>query len=109
MCITERNYGEVPTLETRHDSHEKVNKQLRYKQIIEVLKGQQLTAKEIANAMYFKGFIPNDERNFSAPRLTELMKQGVVEQVGKKKCAWSGKTVTIFALREDWNGNHELQ
>lgn len=106
MRVMGRNYGEVPTLETRHDSHEQVDKQRRYKQIIEVLRGQQLTAKEIANAMYFKGYIPNDERNFSAPRITELMKQGVIEQVGKKKCAWTGKTVAVFALREDEDGNY---
>ena len=31
-----------------------------------------MTAKEIAVEMYKKGYIPSDERNFTAPRLTEL-------------------------------------
>lgn len=106
MCVIERNYGEIPTLETRHDAHEEVDKQQRYAQIIECLSGQQLTAKEIAEAMRKKGYIPTNERNFVSPRITELMKSGMVEQVGKKKCAWTGKTVTVFALREDEDGNY---
>ena len=46
-----RSYGENPTIETRHESHEKVDKKKRYRQIIEILDGKEMTAKEIAVEM----------------------------------------------------------
>jgi len=94
-----RNPGEMTTLETRHDSYETVDKQVRYNQIIECLTEKpQQTAKEIARMMFLKGYIPSDERNFSAPRLTEMSEKGIVEPVGKKVCQWTGKKVTVYSL-----------
>ena len=94
-----RNPGEVPTLETRHDAYETVDKQVRYNQIIECLTERpHLTAKEIAVMMKNKGYIPTDERNFAAPRLTEMSKKGMVEPIGKKTCQWTGKKVAVYAL-----------
>jgi len=96
-----RRKGEIPTLETRSFSNETVDKKKRYKQIIEVLQdGKEMTAKEIAVEMCKRGYIPTSERNFTAPRLTELSKNGVVEPVGKARCAFSGKTVCVYALLE---------
>lgn len=92
--------GEIPTLSTQLEAFETVDKETRYKQIIETLKGQEMTAKEVAVEMHKKGFIPTTERNFAAPRLTELSKGGAVEQVGKKRCVYTGKTVAIYKLRE---------
>lgn len=37
-----------------------------------------------------------DERNFSAPRLTELAQKGVVDVIGKKRCEYTGKTVGVY-------------
>lgn len=91
--------GENPTLETRHESHEKVDKKKRYRQIIEILDGKEMTAKEIAVEMWRKGYIPTTERNYSAPRLTEMSEQGMVEPVGKKICSYTGKKVAVYALR----------
>lgn len=91
--------GEIPMLETRHESHEKVDKRKRYQQITEILDGKELTAKEIAVEMFRRGYIPTTERNFSAPRLTEMSEQGMVEPVGKKICQWTGKKVAVYALR----------
>lgn len=97
-----RQYGEYTTYETRAESHENVDKQKRYSQIIECLTGhaEGLTAKEIACAMMMKGYIPTAERNFTAPRLTELSQKGVVEPIGKKVCRFTGKKVAVYALRE---------
>ena len=105
--MEERMIGEFTTLETRAESHEKVDKQKRYSQIIECLleaeKGQErgLTAKECAVMMMQKGYIPTSERNFCSPRLTELGKMGKVEPIGKKICSFTGKKVSIWALREE--------
>ena len=98
-----RQYGECPTLETRHDSNETVDRQKRYREILEILNKfkQGLTAKEIAVAMKRMGYTKTDERNLSAPRLTELCAMGFVEPLGKTKCKYSGKTVTVYGLREE--------
>ena len=96
-----REYGENTPAETRHEAHESVNKEIRYKQILECLEFEPMTAKEMAVALYVNGKIPTSERNFTAPRLTELMEQGIIEPIGKKKCQWTGKKVTVYALREE--------
>ena len=94
--------GEMTTFDTRAESNDLVPRELRYKQIVEIfedMKPRNLTAKEVAIFMHNRGFTPNDERNFSAPRLTELMQKGIVEPAGKTKCRYTGKTVTIYRLR----------
>lgn len=101
VAVIENNVpGEIVTLNNRHDSHETVDKKLRYKQIIQILEEQEepLTAKEIAVYMHKKGFTPTEERNFSAPRLTEMSNMGIVEPIGKKKCRYTGKMVSVYAL-----------
>jgi hypothetical protein len=92
------------TLENRRESYESVDKQKRYIQILEVLGKNKMTAKEIAVEMFKRGMIPNSERNFTAPRLTELSYEGIVEPIGKKKCEYTGKTVSVFQLRGENNG-----
>ena len=97
-----RNYGENTTLETRHESNEKVDRQKRYAQIKEILGDYgELTAKQIAILMFKKGFIPTSERNFSSPRLTELCISGDVEVIGKTKCEFTGKKVSVYKLRSN--------
>lgn len=99
--MDERMCGEFTTLETRSEAYEKVDKQRRYSQIIECLiEGHALTAKECAVMMMQKGYIPTSERNFVAPRLTEMGHAGVVEPIGKKLCAYTGKKVSVWALRD---------
>jgi hypothetical protein len=98
-----RQAGEIPTLETRGEAHEKVDKQKRYSQIIECLKedgNHGLTAKECAVLMMQKGYIPTSERNFTAPRLTEMSQNGIVEPIGKKLCQYTGHKVAVYALRD---------
>lgn len=101
--MKERRYGTIPTLETRSESNETVDKKKRYKQIVEILKANPkgLTAKEIACVMYCNREIPTNERNFAAPRLTELSQKGIVEPIGKKKCTFTGKTVAVYKLIEE--------
>ena len=93
--------GEIVTLNTRHDSNEVVDREQRYKQIIEIMtehSDRPLSAKEVAVFMHRKGYTPTDERNFAAPRLTELSQKGVVEPCGKTKCLYTGKTVVVYCL-----------
>lgn len=101
MIFSKRNPGEHITLANRSESEELVDKQKRYMQIIEILteNKEPMTAKEIAVEMYRKHLIPSSERNYTAPRLTELSKEGIVDTLGKKKCEYSNKSVTVYGLR----------
>jgi len=95
-----RRAGEFTTYETRGEAHEKVDKRKRYSQILECLmENGSLTAKECAVIMMQKGYIPTSERNFTAPRLTEMSQSGVVEPIGKKVDIYSGKKVAVYAIR----------
>lgn len=99
--MIERRPGEYVPYDTRAEANETVDRQKRYAQIIECLREKpQQTAKEIASMMVGKGYIPYADRNFTAPRLTELSYAGKVEAVGKKKCKWTGKMVSVYELRE---------
>lgn len=89
------------TEETRADAHDIVDKQKRYSQIIECLtECGALTAKECAVIMMQKGYIPTSERNFTAPRLTELATDKLVKVTGKKTCSYTGRKVAVYELRE---------
>ena len=50
--------------------------------------------------MNLRGWIPDADRNHAAPRLNEMCADGRVEQVGKKKCQFTGKTVTVYRRLE---------
>ena len=102
--MEERLAGEYTTLDTRGEAHEKVDKKKRYSQIIECMLefgNHGLTAKECAVLMMKKGYIPTSERNYVSPRLTELGKNGVVEPIGKTICSYTGKKVSVWALRDN--------
>ena len=88
----------MTTFETRRESNESVDREKRYEQILNILKGKTMTAKEVAVEMNGRGFVPTSERNFAAPRLTELVKRGMVNVVGKKTCEYTSKKVAQYQL-----------
>lgn len=90
--------GEIVTFTTRALAEEDIQptKQIRYKQILDILDDKEMTAKEIAVEMYRRGYADTMDRNNSAPRLTELMHKMVVEAIGKKTCQYTGKTVAVY-------------
>ena len=76
----------------------KPKKKIRYMQILERLSTGNKTAKEVAVELFDLGFIPSTERNYTAPRLTELEKMGYVEETAKKTCEYTGKAVTVYKI-----------
>jgi len=84
------------TLETRHDSHEKVNKEKRYSQIKEILGNKEMTAREVAVELFRRGYTTSTDRNNSAPRLTELVDLCEVEVAGKKYDEQTGRNVATY-------------
>lgn len=86
------------TMQTRQMSFEDIQlkKKIRYEQILSRL-DKPKTAKEIAVKLFELGLIPSTDRNYTAPRLTELEKKyKLVRAVDKKKCQYSGKTVAVY-------------
>lgn len=89
------------TMETRRQSYGEILENLgpRYRAILEALQeSQEATARELALSLWQKGQIPTPERNFVHPRLTELMKAGIVEAADKKVCRITGKMVAVYEL-----------
>lgn len=72
---------------------------IRYIQILNRL-NKPKTAKELAVELFDLGFIPSTERNYTAPRLTELEKMGYVKVTGKVKCEYTGKTVAEYEITQ---------
>lgn len=97
--MEERRYGTNPLKENRYEANKTVNRAKRYEQILEVLQGHQMTFRDIANAMYERGYTPSPETTYSQPRVTELVERGMIEPVGKVKSRITGKNVTIFEVR----------
>lgn len=99
VAIEMRLPGEIPTIETRAESNALVAKEKRYQQILEVLREYgPMTAKEVAVKLATKGYVPDAERNWSSPRLTEMSQRGLVEPIGKKKCKYTGRTVSVYEV-----------
>lgn len=98
-----RRPGIVVTNETRGESYDLVDKSKRYSQILECFEeAPQMTAREVAERLCGKGYVPTPERNYSAPRLNELEHMGVLEVIGKTRCHTTGKMVAVYErVRED--------
>jgi len=88
------------TKETRKESFKEVKekRKIRYEEILDRLITGEKTAKEIAVELYELGIIPSTERNYTAPRLTELEKIELVKVKEKKKCEYTGKKVAVYEI-----------
>lgn len=95
------------TIETRRESYEAIKPKRtdRRNLILEILGSRQMTASEITEELLAKGYIKYYDRNFVAPRLTELKEAGIVETVGKRLCKRTNKNVAVWARREPQHGN----
>lgn len=89
-------------VDTKVESYKKVDTNKRRTQILEVLKKypKGLSAKEVAIELYKKGEIPTSERNFTAPRITELISLGKVEVAGLTWDELTQRNVRTFKLKE---------
>lgn len=89
------------TIQTRQLSFEdiKPKRKIRYEQILDRLMTGPKTAKEVAVELFDLGLIPSTERNYTAPRLTELDKKyRLVKVIDKKQCQYTGKTVAVYEI-----------
>ena len=94
------------TKETRRRSYDAVlpKRAARCRLILETLGNRELTASEITEELVAAGRIPYFNRNYVAPRLTELKEIGILTTVGRRKATRSDAT----SLYVTGDGNGEL-
>ena len=90
------------TKATRKESYEavlpKVNERSRV--ILETLGARAMTVSEITDELVAAGTLPYYNRNYVAPRLTELKDMGVVETCGRRKSTRSPATEAVWRRKE---------
>lgn len=95
------------TTETRRESHESIKpKKIPQKHVILSALSYmgKATARELAIYLCQTiRVIPSTERNYTAPRLSELDKEGKVIAVEKNRCSVTGKTVAVYKVKEVTN------
>ena len=90
--------------ETRKESYEKIDKNAREQQILEILSdGIERTAREIAFEMCERGFTNTVERNNASPRLTDLLEKRQVIIVGRAMDYTTGKKVSVYRISGEKN------
>ena len=90
--------------ETRRESHAAASRDAadRRRVILEILTERGgMTAREVAGELHRRGITPSDERNYAAPRLTELYKAEKITTTGKKLCPQTGRNVAVWAARKE--------
>ena len=86
------------TRETRRASYDAVLPKVkdRARLILDTLSNREMTVSEITDELVAAGTIPYYNRNFVAPRLTELKDMGVVETCGRRKSTRSPATEAVW-------------
>ena len=90
------------TKETRRESYENILPKVkdRARTILEVLGSRSMTVSEITDELVAEGVLPYFNRNYVAPRLTELKDMGIVEVCGRRKATRSDATEAVWRRTE---------
>ena len=86
------------TKETRRESYDAILPKVkeRARLILETLGSKEMTISEITEELVSSGKIPYFNRNYVAPRLTELKDMGIVETCGRRKATRSDATEAVW-------------
>ena len=90
------------TTDTRFESLEKLDRNGLYNLILSTLydnKENGLTAREVAVILYNQGLLRSNERQATAPRLTELVDAGRVVIIGKRFDEISLRNVAVYTIK----------
>lgn len=95
------------TQETRRESYEAVLPKVkeRARLILETLGDRAMTVSEITEELVNTGKIPYFNRNYVAPRLTELKDMGIVETCGRRKSTKSSATEAVWQRKQGGKEN----
>lgn len=99
------------TKETRKASYEAVLPKVkeRSRLILETLGNREMTVSEITDELVEKGKLPYYNRNYVAPRLTELKDMGVVETCGRRRSTRSTATEAVWRRKKPDNEFTEVK
>ena len=97
-----RKKTDKTTKETRRESYEAVLPKVkeRSRLILATLGGRSMTVSEITDELVAAGEIPYYNRNYVAPRLTEMKDMGIVETCGRRKSTRSTATEAVWRRKE---------
>lgn len=86
------------TKETRRASYYAVLPKIkeRSRLVLETLGNRAMTVSEITDELVEAGTIPYFNRNYVAPRLSELKEMGIVETCGRRKSTRSTATEAVW-------------
>lgn len=98
-CETSYRSSQITT-QTRRESNQEVCRDKKNRMILDQLAYGPATAREVAIALYAQGLTLTEERNETAPRLTEMMQKGIVEVCGKRKDSKTGRKAAIYKIVE---------
>ena len=86
------------TMQTRREAYDAIQKMRasRAQMILDYLGNKEMTVSEITAMLTSAGAIPYYNRNFVAPRLTELKEQGLVETCGRREALYTGTTEAVW-------------
>jgi hypothetical protein len=86
------------TRETRRESYAAILPKIKKRstQIIDTLGDREMTASEITEELVTAGIVPYFNRNYVAPRLSELKDMGIVETCGRRKSTRSNATEAVW-------------
>ena len=86
------------TRETRRESYEAVLPKVkdRARLILDTLGDREMTVSEITDELVRSGKIPYFNRNYVAPRVTEMKDMGIVETCGRRKATRSSATEAVW-------------
>ena len=90
------------TTDTRFESLDKLDRNGLYKLILSTLhdnKENGLTAREVAVILYNQGLLRSNERQATAPRLTELVDDGRVVIIGKRFDEINLRNVAVYTIK----------
>lgn len=98
-CATAYRSSQI-TKQTRRESNQEVCRDKKNRMILDQLAYGPATAREVAIALHTQGLTLTEERNETAPRLTEMMQEGIVEVCGKRKDSKTGRRAAIYKIVE---------
>ena len=86
------------TKETRRESYDAILPKVkdRARLVLETLGSRSMTVSEITEELVAAGRIPYFNRNYVAPRLSELKDMGIVETCGRRKATRSDATEAVW-------------
>lgn len=96
-----RKVTDRTTRETRRESYEAVLPKVKARQrlILETLGSRSMTVSEITEELVADGNLPCFNRNYVAPRLTELKLAEIVETCGRRRSTRSGASEAVWRRR----------